>query len=404
MSSLSWLDYSDTERRQMMDIISLFREQSTRDELGIGAVRDALANIFFPGTSTIQTRARYFFFIPWIYLKLENSRTPSRSITAKARRAEIALIHALKRSGIGEREGLVGYRSEGNLQRLPSNIYWQGMFQYGLRLLPGSQPSYHESLDSFYQYNNSIRSANSQNEWREPTFHNWHPALFDFMPDNFPNEVTFDLTATEGNFLSERIVSTKQGSLIAWLVTHARPWEPVDFPWLHPQFGAIPPSFKVQLNHARNFAEALEAAPLLYNLMLAEKAELPELIDFYREELLSWSQMIFAREDDFHTWDLADEFWPLVYQGNPNLKRPSRVFITNWLQLALSDPENLTENNRARHLILQRERQLKRSLARLDNPRALELWTGASGIGRLNYRWFITQTLLADILEAVSHA
>jgi hypothetical protein len=63
-SSFSWLDYSEQHRRQMLDVIDLFREQETRDELGIGTVRDAFADALFPGTSTIQTRARYFLFVP----------------------------------------------------------------------------------------------------------------------------------------------------------------------------------------------------------------------------------------------------------------------------------------------------------------------------------------------------
>ncbi len=61
-SSFTWLDYSEHERRQMLDVIHLFDEKTTRDELGIGVVRDAFADMFFPGTSTIQTRARYFLF------------------------------------------------------------------------------------------------------------------------------------------------------------------------------------------------------------------------------------------------------------------------------------------------------------------------------------------------------
>lgn len=69
-SSFTWLDYSEQDKRKMLDVISLFSEKTTRDELGIGSVRDAFADLFFPGTSTIQTRARYFLFIPWIYLDL----------------------------------------------------------------------------------------------------------------------------------------------------------------------------------------------------------------------------------------------------------------------------------------------------------------------------------------------
>src|SRR5688572_19144376 len=59
-SAFAWLDYSDGERRRMLEVIELFREKGTLDELGIGSIRDTFADHFFPGISTIQTRARYF--------------------------------------------------------------------------------------------------------------------------------------------------------------------------------------------------------------------------------------------------------------------------------------------------------------------------------------------------------
>ena len=57
MSLIAWLDYSETERRRMMDIIDLFREKGTVDELGLGTIRDALADRLFPGTSTVAPDA-----------------------------------------------------------------------------------------------------------------------------------------------------------------------------------------------------------------------------------------------------------------------------------------------------------------------------------------------------------
>lgn len=65
-STFAWLDHSESDRRKALDIVDLFREQDTRDELGIGTVRDALADSLFPGVSTIQTRAKYLLFIPWL--------------------------------------------------------------------------------------------------------------------------------------------------------------------------------------------------------------------------------------------------------------------------------------------------------------------------------------------------
>mgnify|MGYP000844970114 CR=1 FL=1 len=53
-SVLTWLDFSERERRKALDVIDQFRDEDTRDELGIGTVRDALADLLFPGISTIQ--------------------------------------------------------------------------------------------------------------------------------------------------------------------------------------------------------------------------------------------------------------------------------------------------------------------------------------------------------------
>jgi Family of unknown function (DUF6361) len=78
MSGFVWLDRSERERRKMLDVVDLFGEHDTRDELGIGSVRDAFADMLFPGTSTIMTRARYFLLVPWTYQRLERSRVGSR--------------------------------------------------------------------------------------------------------------------------------------------------------------------------------------------------------------------------------------------------------------------------------------------------------------------------------------
>lgn len=55
---LGWIDFSKTERSKILSVLDLLSENGTLDELGIAAVRDGFSNLFFPGTSTIQTRAQ----------------------------------------------------------------------------------------------------------------------------------------------------------------------------------------------------------------------------------------------------------------------------------------------------------------------------------------------------------
>jgi uncharacterized protein DUF6361 len=65
------LDYSEHERRRMLDTTAPFGQSTTRDECGLGGIRDAVADLLFPGTGAIQTRAKYRLFISWIYVLLE---------------------------------------------------------------------------------------------------------------------------------------------------------------------------------------------------------------------------------------------------------------------------------------------------------------------------------------------
>ena len=136
-STFTWLDYSEQQRRRMLDVVSLFSESDTVDELGLSYARDGIADLLFPGTSSVQRGARYFLLIPWVYLRLENRRTTSAEITSRARSKEVELIYALLKSG--EYTGVIGADKKDKLKRLASNIYWQGLRSWGICLFEGSQ-------------------------------------------------------------------------------------------------------------------------------------------------------------------------------------------------------------------------------------------------------------------------
>ena len=58
MPSLTWIDHDAEARELSLRILALFQERESRDELGLGGVRDSFADRLFPGTSTIQTLSR----------------------------------------------------------------------------------------------------------------------------------------------------------------------------------------------------------------------------------------------------------------------------------------------------------------------------------------------------------
>src|ERR1700674_5365187 len=90
-SSFAWLDCSARERRTMLEVVDLFREKGTVDELGLGTIRDAFADRLFPGTSTLHSRTRYCLFIPWLSQRIEAENTKSADVDVRARRRQADL-------------------------------------------------------------------------------------------------------------------------------------------------------------------------------------------------------------------------------------------------------------------------------------------------------------------------
>lgn len=405
-STFTWLDYSEHDRRKMLDVIELFGEKTTRDELGLGGVRDAFADLLFPGTSTIQTVAKYFLFVPWIYLSLENKRTASSKVGLRARKMEIELARQLEESG--ESEGVIGRIAKEKLQRLPSSIYWQGLLQWGIRTFPGSQEEYHRSLDLFYERQKVRQSSRHEHEGEsadESDLHNWHFGLP--LPDeDFPSGAILALSRTEAEYLREQLLTNCSKSLMAYLVREHVDVESIPFAWnLEVE---LPEELEKSVLHGRNFSETMHGSQLLYNLILAEKRNWQEKVDGYRESLNSWCERITTRIEELRTWDRA-EFWRIVLKSNPRVSSRARSFIRSWIDLVTTTNSltSMADSSAARQLVENREIQLKGGLARVRSERARELWSGAAGASQLDLRWSSARRIIADILtglEGETHA
>ena len=123
-STFGWLDADNEQRRRMLEVVDLFKEEGTLDELGIGSIRDALADSLFPGTSYLHTRLRYVLFIPWLLQRAAQKATTPEMI-AEFRNLEFRLITSLLAGG--ELQGVIGNRARNNLKRLPSGMYWAAL-------------------------------------------------------------------------------------------------------------------------------------------------------------------------------------------------------------------------------------------------------------------------------------
>jgi hypothetical protein len=125
-----WIDYSSEHRKKVMAVLDALSAPGAVDELGIGQIRDGFANKLFPGTSTLQTRAKYFFIVPYILMELEKRQGLSpKSLLGELERIEGDIIDLFKNKG--NIVGYIGENSGRNIKRKPSSIYWSGLRVFG---------------------------------------------------------------------------------------------------------------------------------------------------------------------------------------------------------------------------------------------------------------------------------
>lgn len=398
-SSLSWIDFSEQDRRKMVEVISLFKHRDTRDELGLGSIRDAFANLFFPGTSTLQTRARYYLFVPWLYRYYESRHVRSERVGRRIRRDEVKLIQTLKAAN---ERGIIGQRSGTSLHRFPSSIYWNGLRRWKILRFVGSQGQYHRWLDTHYRQQREQRTLMTEFEGGAVDFGNvnWDPSLPDML-DGFPDSADFNLTKVEASYLRERLMLSCPDSLLATLVDRCTSVENVDLAWQHPQLGEFPTKQQDQLLHAQYFSECMLGAVLLYNLMLAERRGDDDLIEDYRSLTDMFEQALLTEATYLAEWDRS-AFWRLV-TDHGRVAQLTRHFVNEWLDLLLEHRERggLADGQDARKLVRDREWRLKRGRSRFESRRHLEMWSGAAGVFQMNFRWNIARRITNDILEGL---
>lgn len=397
-SMVAWLDTSAEEQRRVREVLSLFAQSESRDELGIGQVRDAFSELLFPGTSVLQTRARYFLVVPWLY-RAGSTRRSGPALAAWVEQRERRLIEVMRNDGYTA--GLVGRVAGPNVKLLPSTIYWSGLVRYGIL---------HRDIGQ--QRLGSAPSATEADELAERVHAEWHPTLPQ-PPGGFPDVLAggFSLTGTEASWLAERMRATAPDRLLAHVLTTDVPVASDSFgPWEDPVTQDAPAVAAEVLDHAELFSLGMHGAALLYNLLLREAYQETGLtrvqttVDEYRDRLTAWSDLCQAAAGRLAAWDRG-RMWEIVRSANPRIGVTTRAFVDLWLDAVVTgQTAAAADDERLRSLVRNRELQQKRGQARLLNRNLLTTWSGESGTGRLTYRWGTVRRLVADIQEGVAGA
>ena len=401
MAQIGWIDFSPDHRDRVAAVLDMLKPEGVVDELGIGSIRDAFADQMFPGISTIQTRAKYFFIVPYIlydYQKLPAAKQRTLSPDKYLEEKEYQVMWNLaEQYDHKEGKGVIGIskRKPEKIMRRPSAIYWNGLRVFGLIQHGGlgvnsflksrgevldslaSEPAQgddapHDDVDA--QYTNRF-------QLKLPYDRNWAETL------------TLDLTRSEAKLLSDRIRAAGKNFLISAMMQDKDLFAAfrkadrfADFSSTSVKQKGLNPEIEKIVVLAHDFSELMYGAHITYNCILQKK---------------KYSSTAFS--DDWNEWTKGLRKKMLDYAGFspdavllyvPNLRSHTRQFVLDWWRFVNSNQSTQKRDE----LIEMQEFNTKRHKARIRQNKCEDVpeddWIG---LGRLEYRMRQVKTIIQDV-------
>lgn len=391
---IGWIDFSDNDRKRAIDVIHLLQEQGAMDELGIGIIRDAISNRFFPGTSTIQTRAKYFFIIPYIIKECcENKHTKNvYDVFNLIDKNEKWCAQKMKDSG--DIEGVIGADviPQRWVVRRPYSIYWNGIRKFGI--FTNSKMSLKEYVHTALRIKSKSIDSNWKTDGEENAQDDKYAGKDSLNPFwNLPNEynehwkdnLRIELLPHEAKWLRNRILASTEGSLLKFVLGNnisLKKYLSVDNP-----FEALYCDIKDKVDDkmaramlfAYQFNYLVYMCRILYNMILSDNQN--------ADANEQWGSHYPADISKFENLDIKE----LFLEFNVKSSSAYRFLCDMKKYLTQGDIEN------ARKRIVDREIELKdESRAKLlrKNEYDNNIWIGGY---YLDYRMGVSEKLLNDI-------
>ena len=386
---LGWVDYSREEKNKITAILRLLGTQGAVDELGIGTVRDYFSNQLFPGITVLQTRAKYFVLIPYLFADAARQKYARRGeVLAWINRQEDALVKNLVRASPDEL-GIIGkrsYRRGETVKQKPSTIYWNGLratmiLRYpDFSIMDACEMTYAQSRRSA-----EIALKAESGDTKGDDIDMLYDGRLLFEPIHpgydYKNECSIPLMHHEAVYLRDRFTLSPgtKDSLTAFLLQDRVAWKSV-----HESAAfdttALPEGLRQNCELAKSFADFIYGAHLLYNLVFSQGSD---------EEV----------EERFGLW-LENEYDPIdldlivEISGCP---RHTALFLRTFDQ-CIAD----RDIGAARKVVIDRERFMKQDRAKLNKPEEF-IYDPSARVHdyKLDYRFNTAITIIQDIYQGI---
>ena len=423
---VGWIDFSPEDRSRTLKVLEALNEPGSVDELGIGIVRDAVADSLFPGTSTLLTKARYFFLVPYLSRFLEeehdSQRQDPRALRDRFRNLERTCAEGLLARS-ESKEGIVGRvsLSQGKwVTRGPGELYWAPLRSLGF-MRQGAPDSYFSQFSYLADVRLRERDARyekkkEENEdglsddlqvlgsmWRLPRncYQQWRGDWNDWK-----ERASIDLTRDEARHLRKQIIVSHPDTLFS-LILRDEMLRKLAVGTLYGQReeedgGLGDSSFHFFLSEgglariwqlapdiahlcelADDFSELVLGCRIAYNMQLAGLEELGEL---------EWEAFEERAADVALQVNLPEIGRVLGLQEHMGFQKMSAFLDRACHHMASGNLEGLKEE------IRRRERDIKGTRYKIGHPELGDFaWRGGM---RLPYRFAYATSIIREIEEA----
>ena len=419
LNGIGWIDFSSEHRDRIWTALDLLAKPGVVDELGIGPIRDALADKIFPGISTIQTRPKYFSLVPLLLrqyqleeLRRPNPRSVDEYLRVRERECRAIMVKAAETESNGKTDqtGIIGATFEDDLDRgvvrRPSSIYWNGLRTFRIFSPPAlSLVEFGERLRESRHARFRLSLEAPGDDWdaqdEELGLYVMVPSLVD--PKTYWDTLSIALLSEEAEFLQQQIVTSQPDSMLAHLLFDLSTIETkrmldqvdsfhdfLDFPMVRSLKSSDPELLSI-LTLAGDFSDLLYGAHIRYNCLLQKRFGTERKCAEFNQLWEEWVDRILPVQERFR----VDRLWELTRSVGVAVRGYTKAFVETWITNCHSRVLDIFDR-----IVTKQEIDNKSGRARL-HPNAKESVSDWIGLRRLDYRFSRVRVLVRDIRDAL---
>lgn len=391
---IGFINFSQEELARKNKVLQMVRDQTAIDELGLGRIRDAFANMMFPGMSTLQRRAKYFAVMPSLFYQATKKKYDNvRDVRAQIVKWEIRLTEMLVKGAEGDENKMKGITGRSMLNAAlrdpnkfvkydPTYIYVTGLRTFGM--VKSDNDIYRLIFDRSKQLNQEKPKykASEEGEMSDSEDLNGLQQFFSVSGEKYDfdqgKELGLELTKTEAEFIKNHIITSFRScdSMLAYILRNNVDVLP-EYDALNTIWQNMPEDFNdlwIQYQMGRRFSHLAYILQLRFNHIMAIYNEQEDDAKQVQEEI----EAIIAKHPLDFTSQAINEMLFFIHN------RVTENTVITFCQKAINTIEKKSWSE-LDELIIARERAVKPGRNKLRNPKYKGEERGWPNM--LSFRW-----------------